>query len=237
MKVSVIVPNHNRDISTLKASLPKYVEFIHVNIGLERSEQRNIGIRASKGEGLLILDSDQSISQGLIDECIQLVSQPHVTCVYIPEIIIAKSFFGKVRKFEREFYTGTAVDVPRFVLKEYCPEFNEDLHGPEDADWGNRIRGKRAISKNPLYHHDDIGIIDYFKKKAYYAKSMKKFRDRNPIDPVLKLKYRCWTVFTENGKWKKLLRHPILSFCIFLMIIARGVIYVKAVGFNRNSNI
>ena len=231
MKVSVIVPNHGRDISTLKDSLPKDVELIHIDRGLERSAQRNIGIKLSTGEGLLILDSDQSVSPGLIDECVRLVNNnPLVNSLYIPEIIVAKSFFGKVRKFEREFYTGTAVDVPRFVLKDACPMFNEDLHGPEDADWGNRIPGMRAITENPLYHHDDIGIIDYFKKKAYYAKSMSKFKARNPIDPVLKFKYRCWTVFTENGKWKKLIRHPILSFCILLMVIVRGIIYVTRKG-------
>lgn len=227
MKVSVIVPNHNRDISKLVNSLPKDIDLVHVNIGLERSIQRNIGIKAAKGDALLILDSDQSISPGLIDECIEYVSDGF-TCVYIPEIIVADSFFGKVRRFEREFYTGTAVDVPRFVLKSHCPEFDEDLHGPEDADWGNRIQGNRAISVNPLYHHDDIGIVEYFRKKAYYAKSMKRFKQMNPNDPVLRFKYRCWDVFVENGKWKKLIRHPILTACILIMIIVRGIIYVKA---------
>ena len=227
MKVSVVVPNHGRDITGLRESIPEGVEFIEVDLGLERSVQRNMGIRQSIGEGLLILDSDQRISPGLINECVDLCSRGY-TCVYIPEIIVADGFFAKVRQFERGFYTGTAVDVPRFVLRKFCPMFNEDLHGPEDADWGNRIKGVRAISDNPLYHYDQISLIEYLKKKAYYAKSMNKFRERNRHDLVLKFKYRCWTVFTEKGKWKRLLRHPILTVCMYAVIFMRGIIYVRA---------
>lgn len=225
MKTSIVVANHGRDLSKLKASLPEGVEFIEVNRGFERSKQRNMGIQESTGDIVLWLDSDQSLSLGLVEECTALL-QCGYTCVYIPEVIIAKSFFGRIRTFEREFYTGTAVDVPRAVLRNHCPLFDEDLNGPEDADWGNRIRGLRAISKNVLYHHDDISPMEYFKKKAYYAKSMEQYARNWPDDKCLNFKYRCCTVFVENGKWKKLLRHPILSLGILFILIVRGFIYV-----------
>lgn len=226
LKTSVVVANHNRDLSILKASLPEDVEFIEVNLGLERSLQRNIGIFKAKNECIIWLDSDQSISPGLVKECENLLLMG-CSCVYIPEVIIAKSFFGKIRAFEREFYTGTAVDVPRAVLKKYCPKFNEELNGPEDSDWGNRIRGLRAISNNVLYHHDDIGIWEYLCKKNYYAKSLRKYKKLNPTDKILSFKYRCFTIFVENGKWKKLFRHPILSLGIVFIIFFRGIIYLK----------
>lgn len=224
--VSVIVPNHGRDLSILKASLPLNVEFIEVNLGLERSEQRNIGIKQAHGTYYLILDSDQSISPGLIEECCKLVSMGY-SCVYIPEIIIAKSFFGRIRAFERTFYTGTCIDVPRFVHFYACPTFDTMLHGPEDSDWGHRIMGVRGISKNVLYHHDDIGFREYCKKKAYYSKSLKRYREKWPEDKCFNLKYRCWTVFTEKGKWKRLIRHPVLSLGILFILIVRGIIYVR----------
>jgi len=227
MKTSVVVANHGRDLSVLKASLPPDVEFIEVNLGLERSRQRNIGIEQATGDIIIWLDSDQSLSPGLVKECEELLSSKFYKSVYIPEVIVAQSFFGRVRAFERTFYTGTAVDVPRAVLKRVCPKFNEELHGPEDADFGNRIPGQRAISKNVLYHHDDIGVIDYFRKKSYYAKSMRRFKELNPNDKVLDWKYRCWGIFTEDGKWKRLLRHPILSICIFAIIAVRAVIYLR----------
>lgn len=226
MRTSVIVANHGRDLSVLKASLPPSVEFIEVNLGLERSCQRNIGIKQAVGNVIMWLDSDQSLSPGLVEEC-QLLLSIGYTCVYIPEIIVAKSFFGKIRAFERTFYDGTAVDVPRAVLRAYCPLFNEELTGPEDADWGNRIRGMRAVSKCPLYHHDDIGFFEYFRKKNYYAKSMRRYKELNPDDKVLDWKYRCFGIFVENCKWKKILRHPILSVGVFLIIAIRAAIYIK----------
>jgi glycosyltransferase involved in cell wall biosynthesis len=225
VKVSVVVPNHGRDLTTLKASLPIKTELIEVNRGLERSVQRNIGIQQASGDAFLILDSDQSISPNLIPECVDLINMGY-SSVYIPEVLVVKSFFGKIRKFEREFYTGTAVDVPRFVRRDCCPLFDETLTGPEDADWGNRIPGLRAVSKNVLYHHDDIGCIEYFKKKMYYSKSMEDFKRKNPNDRVLNIRYRCWSVFTDNGKWKKLVRHPLLTMGIIIIIFIRGIIYV-----------
>ena len=222
--VSVVCPNHGRDITQLSSQVPDHFEFIEVNEGLERSAQRNIGIKKAKGKYLLILDSDQTISTHLIEECLVLASQGYET-LYIPEIIIGKSFFSKVRAFERCFYTGTAVDVPRFVRRVGCPLFNEDLIGPEDADWGNRLPEKRAITENFLFHHDDISFKEYCEKKKYYSKSMDKYAKLWPLDPVLSLRYRCWQVFTERGRWKNLLLHPILTLGIIFILITRGVIY------------
>jgi glycosyltransferase involved in cell wall biosynthesis len=221
MLVSVVVPNHGRDLTLLKKSLPKNVELIVVDEGKERSEQRNIGINRATGKYLLILDSDQSISKGLIDECLEMMNG--YSCLYIPEVIVAKSWFGKLRAFERTFYTGTAVDVPRFVRADHCPKFDTTLCGPEDADWGNRIKGFRGTTTRPLYHHDDVSIKEYFRKKSYYSKSMKRYAEKWPNDPCINLRYRVWTVFTENGKWKRLLRHPILTLGIIALLIGRGI--------------
>lgn len=226
MKVSIVVANHGRDLSLLKASLPNNVEFIEVNLGRERSYQRNYGIAKATGEIIIWLDSDQSLSKEVVEECVDLI-KTGFTAVYIPEVIVAKSFFGKIRAFERTFYDGTAVDVPRAVLKRFCPKFNEELNGPEDSDWGNRIPGMRTVSKNVLYHHDDIGIFEYFKKKNYYAKSMKKYSELNPDDKILDWRYRCFGIFVEDGKWKKILRHPILFLGVVIIIMIRAVIYVR----------
>ena len=225
MLTSVVVPNHNRDLSRLKASLPFHVEFIEINLGFERSRQRNIGIKQAKGDIIIWLDSDQALSPGLVEECEHLMSMGYIS-LYIPEVIVAKSFFGKIRAFEREFYIGTFIDVPRAVLRKFCPLFNENLHGPEDADFGNRIPAQfRGVTKSVLYHYDDIRFMEYCKKKYYYTKSMKLYEKLNPNDKCLDIKYRCWDVFVEKGKWKKLLRHPILTVGVMFLLGVRGIIY------------
>lgn len=226
MKTSVVVANHGRDLSVLKQSLPKDVEFIEINLGFERSKQRNMGIKKATGDIVIWLDSDQSLSEGVVKECEYLIKIGH-TAVYIPEVIIASSFFGRIRAFERSFLTGTDVDVPRAILKRYCPMFDEKMSGPEDADWGQKIIGLKAVSRSVLYHHDDIGFIEYCKKKAYYTKSMKAYSEKWPNDKCLKLSYRCWTVFTEKGKWRRLLQNPLLTLGVIFLLIVRGIIYAR----------
>lgn len=227
--ISIVVPTHGyRDLSNLKNSIEnslyKNFELIIVNKNQERSIQRNFGIDQSQGEFLLWLDSDQSISPILLNECISMMQKGY-DALYIPEVIIVNSFFGKIRAFERTFYTGTPIDCVRF-LRFPCPRFDTELHGPEDSDFDRKVEGKRGITKNVLYHHDDIQMCEYFSKKAYYAESLKKFSEKWPNDKCLNLKYRCWTVFIENGKWKKLLRRPILTLGILFIILVRGLIYV-----------
>ena len=224
MKTSVIVANHDRNITYLRRTVPKGVEFIEINRGFERSKQRNMGIKESTGDLIIWLDSDHSLSTGLVAECEELIDQGY-TAIYFPEIILGRGIFTRVRAFERTFLTGTAVDVPRAVLRSVCPLFDETMSGPEDADFGQRIKGKRAISYLPLYHHDDIGFWDYCKKKAYYTKSMKRYGEKWPNDPCINLKYRCWTVFTEKGKWKRLIKHPFLTLGVIFLLLTRGIIY------------
>jgi len=226
MKISVVVPNHNRDISVLRASLSPRVEFIEVNRGMERSKQRNIGIRQATGDVILWLDSDHSVSYGLIDELEELF-KTGITAVYIPEIIVGTSLFARIRAFERSFLTGTAVDVPRAVLKRVMPLFDETMSGPEDADMGQRIPGIRAVSYHVLYHHDDISFGQYCKKKKYYTRSMNRYAEKWPNDPCLNFKYRCWTVFTECGKWRRLLKHPGLTLGVIFLLLVRGIIYAR----------
>lgn len=161
---SVIVANHGRDITKLRDSLPRGVELFEVNTGLERSAQRNIGIRHCKGDVVIWMDSDQYFGPGTVKECEFLLKLGY-SAVYIPEVITDTSLFGRIRCFERKFYTGTAIDVPKAVLRRYCPLFNETITGPEDAEWGNRIKGMRAIGEkmnlvSPQIAHDFIYVED-----------------------------------------------------------------------------
>ncbi len=233
MTVSVIIPTTQKELVLAEAckqsvldSSYKDVQIRIINEGKERSEQRNIGIDAAVGDYILYLDSDQTVSPGLIEECVLLMKLGY-SAIYIPEEITTTGWFGRLRNFERSFYNGTPVDCVRFFRRIGCPRFNTELRGPEDAHHDRRVKGLRVVSKNCLYHHDGIGFKDYFRKKAYYTKSMKRYAELNPNDKVLDWKYRCFWIFIENGKWKKILRHPILFAGVMFIIGIRAVIYLR----------
>ena len=161
----------------------------------------------------------ENISQSI--DAIQTSSYKNV------EIVVVGSFFNRVRNFERQFYTGTVVDVVRFVRAENCPKFDVTMSGPEDSDWDRRVTGAKHISTNCLYHYDNISLERYVEKKAYYSKSMKRYKELHPSDKILDLKYRCFGIFTERGKWKRLLKHPILALGILFILVIRGIIWLR----------
>jgi glycosyltransferase involved in cell wall biosynthesis len=234
MNVSVIIPTTDKEknmldmcIHAINASLmftAYKVETIIVNEGLERSTQRNIGIRRAQGEYLLILDTDQIIQFGLIDNCMEIIKE--CKAIYIPEQITTPGFFGRLRNWERQFYTATVVDVVRFLRKKDCPFFDENQSGTEDSDWDRRIGGTRRIADASIFHKDDVSFWQYCRKKMYYTKSMGIFAERNPGDKILDLRYRCFGIYTENDKWKRLLQKPHYTIALVGLIIVRGVIYL-----------
>ena len=69
-------------------------------------------------------------------------------------------------------------------------------------------------------------------KKAYYSKSMAAYQAKWAGHPALKkqfgLFYRYFGVFVENGKWRRLLRHPILAAVMYFERIAVGFVYIAS---------
>lgn len=234
--VSVIIPTHknvpggvnpiDKCLESIAISTYKKVEIVCIDEGLERSEQRNMGIDAARGEYILYLDDDQYVSQKLIAECVNIMESRDCAAIYIPEIIVTDNMFGHLRNWERQFYTGTSVDCIRFFRAQGCPRFDTTLRGPEDADFDHMIKGKKLICKNPLYHNDNVDIVSYLKKKAYYSESMERYKEKWPDDRVLKVWYRCFWIFVEDGKWQKLVRRPHYAFAMFALVFIRGIIFL-----------
>lgn len=227
-KVSIIIPNHLRDLTEMLAcircSLYENYEIIVVDEGKERSAQRNIGIDRATGEYLLFLDSDMYIDPFLLHNCLKKIT--NCNGVYLREEIITPGLFGKIRNWERQFYTGTPIDVVRFIRRKDCPYFDELQNGTEDSDWDRLIPKPKLISEDKYYHYEDINFITYFKKKAYYANSLKRFSERNPNDKILNWKWRCFGVFLENGKRKKFFSRPFMALAVMFIIFLRGIIFI-----------
>ncbi len=229
----IVIDNNSTD--NTKQIAKKYTDNIF-DKGPERSAQRNYGVQKSRGEYLLILDSDMTLSKQVVEECVTKMQNSDVVGLYIPEIIAGNSFWSKMRTFERSFYNATVIDAVRFVRKkdvEKIGGFDETLTGPEDWDFDIRIRqiGKTDIIKNPLYHHEDeISLRTYVSKKSYYMDSMERYRKKWPNNADVAKQfspyYRFIGVFIENGKWKKLFSNVTLMIALFTVRMLIGITFL-----------
>ena len=229
----IVVDNFSEDCTVEIAE--KYAAKVFSK-GPERSAQRNCGANVSSGEYLLYLDADMILSPSVIDECVEKCEAYRVHALYVPERIVGEGFWIRVRDFERSFYTGTVVDVVRFVRKDFFEKvdgFDENLVGPEDWDFDRRVRriGRTAIVDAPLYHNEwRFNLKRYLKKKIYYSKDFKNYvRKWGPNDQEtakqLGAWYRLMGIFLEKGKWKKLFRNPILAIAMYYLRLRVAISY------------
>jgi glycosyltransferase involved in cell wall biosynthesis len=231
----VVVDNASTDKT--KEIAQKYTNKVF-NKGPERSAQRNYGAEKSSGKYIMYLDADMTLSPGVIAECVdELEKNKEMVALYVPEIIMGKNFWNKIRRFERSFYDGTVIDAVRFIRRDVFLKiggFDETLTGPEDWDFDKKIRksGRTDLIKSPLYHNEGgFDFLKYIQKKTYYARDFEKYmvkwgKDDEDIKKQFGIYYRYFGVFTENGKWKKLFRHPILSFGMYFLRFLVGINYI-----------
>src|SRR3989338_9879685 len=151
---SIVVDNNSSDRT--KDLAKKYTDKIY-NFGPERSAQRNFGVKQASGKYVLYLDADMVLSNNVLSECFRKCENEGYIALYIPERIMGKGFWIKVRDFERSFYNATCIDAVRFVRRDIfqgISGFDENLTGPEDWDLDRRIKhlGKAGIIKSPIYH-------------------------------------------------------------------------------------
>lgn len=205
--------------------------------GPERSAQRNFGISMAAGRYVLYLDADMILSDEVVAECVRACEAEGCAAAYIPERVIGEGFWTRVRAFERSFYDGTCVDAVRFVERDRAMGaggFDEALNGPEDWDFDRRMgeAGRRCIVRAPLYHDEGrFSLRRYLRKKAYYAPGVERYvRKWGRDDPVLKKQlgfgYRYAGVFLEDGKWRRVLAHPVLAGALLFLRAAVGASYL-----------
>ena len=141
--IEIIVVDNSSTDKTKEIS-QKYTEKVF-NKGPERSAQRNFGmLEKSTGEYLMFLDADMILSPDVIETCVKkMESEGSLAGIYISEVVLGKSYFSKVRRFERSFYDGTVIDGARFIKKsvfEKVGGFDEDLYAAEDWDLDKRLK-------------------------------------------------------------------------------------------------
>ena len=231
----IVVDNFSSDKTAEMAK--KYLAEVYFK-GNERSAQRNYGAKVASGEYLLYLDADMILSSTLVEECVEKCRRYQVDALYIPERIVGKGFWIKVRDFERSFYTGTIIDAVRFIRRDLFLQvggFDETLVGPEDWDFDRKIRklGQTAVISQPLFHNEgQFNLKHYLRKKGYYTEGIQRYIKKYGHDDQETMKqtgvsYRLIGVFIEKGNWKKVICHPLLTFGLYFLRINVALEYLR----------
>ncbi len=207
-----------------------------------RGAQINLGVKKSKGTLVFFPDADMTFDKDLIQESVDLIGKYRYSAVYIPEVIVGNGIFGRIRNFERSFYNMTCIDVVRIVKKDIFLRiggFDEEhiQFGPDDWDFMKKLKKKHpqlTITKNKIYHHEErLPIKTYLTKKLKYSTTFNSYSDKwgkddQDVKKQLGFYYRFFGVFTEQGKWKKLLRHPLLTIGMYFLRMLVGLGHLKS---------
>ena len=224
-KIEIIVVDNDSSDDT--RGIAKRYTINVFNKGPERSTQRNFGVKRSKGEYLLILDADMELTKKVVIECVEANKKDKkIGGVSIPEESVSKTFWERVKAFERSFYNkkgDPVTDAARFFSRlafDDVSGYDETITGPEDWDLPDRIREsgykiKRIESK--IYHHERVpNPFKLVRKKYYYALTSHRYLKRHNISPISsKTVYFLRPIFYKN--WRRLVKHPILSLSMFFM--------------------
>jgi len=238
--VSIVVPTYNsrttlkRLLESIKNQTYKNIEVIIVDnystdgtaelarkmgakVILARSERakaKNIGLKEAKGDYVLFIDSDMELTPRVVEEAVAKASTNNkIGGIIIPEITVGNTLIAKIRRYERKFYEGTAIESARFFPRELALRaggYDEDIVFYEEATLPLKIARMgydvTARINQPIIHHEEnLTLIKLLKKKYYYAKTAKKYLKRYPElakNQVSPLK-RYW-IFISNPKfWKQ----------------------------------
>lgn len=204
-----------------------------------RGAQINYGFSKSSGSVVFFPDADMTFDRDLLKEAVERMDQG-ADALYLPEVIVGRGMLGRIRNFERSFYTKTAIDAIRFVKRDIFVKvkgFDSDnlQFGPDDWDFTKRVKQVTAhigITRNRKFHHEEqLSFKAYISKKTRYSASfesyVKKWGDKDPdVQKQLGFYYRYVGVFTENGQWKRLVEKPILTLGLYVLRGCIGLGYL-----------
>ena len=237
--VEVIVVDNSSEDSTKSIALSHGAKVL--DAGPERCAQRNLGWRTASAPWVAVLDADMILPDETILEMLSIAGSSFpVEAYYIPEVRSGDSWRSKVRNFERSFYDGTCIDALRLFKKDVLVEtqgYDESIiAGGEDWELDIRVLmtgARTAVMCSHLVHNEkNLSFLKMLKKKAYYARSFDSYKSKHPAHPFVKKQfsayYRFVGVFVENGKWKKVVAHPVLFAAVMFERFFVGAVYLFA---------
>jgi glycosyltransferase involved in cell wall biosynthesis len=166
---------------------------------------RDVGILKSSGRYVLLLDSDEILAKGAVQNCVKLRKKENVEMVKIPLLFVGTDFWGKCSAYWKNCYylvnKETIGSVPRFFVKEIILKaglFNEDLAIGEDWELYARLKTtgvKEAYCNSYILHLEPSSIKRIMTRELHYSRFIplysSRFREhvliyRNSLSPLRK---------------------------------------------------
>ncbi len=153
---------------------------------------RNVGIGCSRGMYVLFVDSDQRLSEGVVEDCVFLCSECGFDAVKIPEVFVGKEFWGECSalwKNSVEKTWGSEGGIPRFYKRSDLLEnhaFTEDLRWWEDYELYKRLKSKKLRDtwcRSRVFHFETDSPKSAVRKYLSYGQSITAFRDKEAEAP------------------------------------------------------
>jgi hypothetical protein len=181
----VVVDNFSDDATLAIAR--EYAD-VAVQLGPERSAQRNAGIERSTGEWVLYVDADMVLEPDVVSSALAAAHRHDADGVFVPEDSFGPGFWTACRALERRCYVGEAmVEAPRLVRRSFFAGsggFVADVAGQEDAELRMRMLrgGHRLASSTGFIHHDEgrLTFTGVMRKRVYYGRSIPAYAARQP---------------------------------------------------------
>lgn len=222
----LVIDNFSNDETISVAK--KYANNV-IQIGPERSAQRNIGVKQAHGEFVAIIDSDMELTEQVIEHCVEAMQTKSLSGVIIPEESFGEGFWAQCKRLERSFYVGVDwMEAARFFKKsdyEHLGGYNEAMVSGEDWDLSNRMRKIGNIGRVQSYIRHNEGRISLYKtlkKKSYYASKISQYVDANA--ETTSTGSEIGKVFKRFGlyfsKPYKLFKNPLLGAGMIFMKVA-----------------
>jgi glycosyltransferase involved in cell wall biosynthesis len=220
----IIVDNHSTDATLVIART--YTNKIYI-MGPERTAQVNFGIKNAQGKYIYRIDSDWILEPTVLEQAVKKCEDEGFDAILIhnsddPTV----SFWGKVRKFERDMYQQDDLNVAaRFIRKDIFDKvgyFDEKMVAVEDYDLHNRIvaAGYKIgrISAKETHVGAPGTLMEVIKKHYYYGTTLQEFLAKNPKRGMKQLS-PLRPAYTRH--WKLFFKHPVMAVGFLVYQVAR----------------
>ena len=202
-----------------RAGLP--VRYLRENLSMAQGRKR--AAAEARGSVLLHLDSDMTVTPGLLGECVSLLAARYDALV-VPEESFGTTFWARCKWLEKKCYDGVeeieSVRCLRRPVYDAVGGHDPRMVFSEDKDLDLRVReaGYRiGRTRNFLHHNEgDLRLWRTVRKKLGYSQTADLFAQRHPEAFRWQANiFHRFALYLRNGRY--LLTHPLLYGGLWVM--------------------